>query len=262
MFGLRVESDWDRERFWNNILRTDREQVQMALRRAMADGQPFEFSSSYRMPDNSTRLYHFRCLPVADENGIVRFSRGVVHKIAAQSRQDEDLHCVSQQLFRTQDLERRNLARELHETAGQSLAALKMTLAIFEDSIEESPQALPQLLKSARGLVEDAVREVRLVSHLMHPPELDAMGLGPALRSYVKGFSTRSGINATVEIGENIGRHPPDVELTIFRIVQEALTNVHRYSGSPTASVYLKINNAEIQVEICDDGCGLLSPGR
>jgi signal transduction histidine kinase len=226
----------------------------------MAAAKPFEYSCGYRMPDGSHRSYHFRCLPVIQENGAIEFVRGVVHDITDQTRREEDLHRISQQLLRTQDVDRRNLARELHETAGQSLAALKMTLASFEEAIEESPQSIQELLKSARGLAEDAVREVRLVSHLMHPPELDAVGLGPALRSYVKGFSSRSGVIASLDAAENVGRQPQEVELTIFRIVQEALTNVHRYSGSSTASVSLTYNDEEIQIQICDDGCGLPSP--
>ena len=260
MLGLRSESDWNRDRFWENILAKDRDRVRKSLRQAMADAKPFEFSSFFRMPDNSRRLYHFHCLPVVEENGAIEFVRGVMHDITEQSRHEEDLHRISQRLLRIQDVERRNLARELHETAGQSLAALKMTLASIEDAIADSPGSLPELFRSARGLAEDAVREVRLVSHLMHPPELDAMGLGPALRSYVIGFSSRSGIKTSVDIAENIGRHPPDVELSIFRIVQEALTNVHRYSGSPTASIRLTSNDEEIQVEICDCGCGLPPP--
>lgn len=137
-----------------------------------------------------------------------------------------------------------------------------MTLAVFEEALVEAPESLPELLKSARGLAEDAVREVRLVSHLMHPPELDVMGLGPALRSYVAGFSNRSGIKTSLDIPENMGRYSPDVELSIFRVVQEALTNVHRYSGSATASIRIASNDEEIQVEICDDGCGLPSLGN
>jgi len=260
MIGLCSESDWDRERFWKNILRKDREEVRTSLEQAGAAGKPFEFCSGFRMPDNSRRLYHFHCLPVIEENGTTKLVRGVMHDITDQSRHEGDLHRISQQLLRTQDVERRNLARELHETAGQSLAALKMTLASLEDAVADNPESVPELFKSARGLAEDAVREVRLVSHLMHPPELDAMGLAPALRSYVKGFSTRSGINTSVDIAQNMERQSQEVELTIFRIVQEALTNVHRYSGSATASIRLTVNNEEIQVEICDYGCGMPAP--
>lgn len=111
----------------------------------------------------------------------------------------------------------------------------------------------------ARTLVDDAVREVRVISYLMHPPLLEEAGLRPALLSYARGFADRSGVDLHVDIAGDLGRHPQEIEITIFRIVQEALTNVYRHSGSQTAQICLKIKNRQIHLDIRDRGRGLPS---
>ena len=129
------------------------------------------------------------------------------------------------------------MARELHESAGQSLAALKMSLSRLYESLPKNKRLAQTLLRSSVELADAAVREVRTVSYLMHPPLLDEAGLGPALRWYARGFAERSKIAVTVDIADDFGRASQDVEMTVFRVVQEALTNVHRYSGSSTACI-------------------------
>jgi PAS domain S-box-containing protein len=260
LFGVSSDSGWDTERYWNNVLLNNRDRVRKTIERAIAECNPFEFEAPYRMPDGTKRVHHIRGVAIAGKDGTPEFVRGVVHDTTDQMRREEDLHRLSQELIRTQDAERRNLARSLHESAGQSLAALKMTLASLEDALAADPSSAGEILKSARGLAEDAVREVRVVSHLMHPPVLEEAGLGPALHFYVAGFSKRSGIEASVDVAGDLGRQPREIELTIFRIVQESLTNVHRYSGSPTVSIRLASKNSEIHVEIRDQGCGLPLP--
>ncbi|HXX45182.1 MAG TPA: sensor histidine kinase [Candidatus Acidoferrales bacterium] len=164
--------------------------------------------------------------------------------------------------MRTQDDERRHIARELHETAGQSLAAMKMTLGRLRDTMKDVDDLAHALLKSATELAETAAREVRTVSYLMHPPMLDEAGLGPALRWYARGFSERSGISVRTEIPEALPRQPQEVETTIFRIVQEALTNVHRYSGSATAQIRVWCRNGDIHAEVRDNGRGFVEKHR
>ncbi len=160
--------------------------------------------------------------------------------------------------MRTQDDERRHIARALHETAGQSLAALKMTLGRLRDTMRDVDDVAHALLRSASELADAGVREVRTVSYLMHPPMLDEAGLGPALRWYARGFSERSGIRVSAEIPEGLPRQSQEIETTIFRIVQEALTNIHRYSGSQTAQIRVWCQNGDIHAEVRDYGCGFI----
>jgi signal transduction histidine kinase len=167
---------------------------------------------------------------------------------------------LSQDLINTQDADRRQIARELHESAGQTLAALKMTLANLEYALRENTEEVPRHLQAGRAQAEDAIREIRVLSYLMHPPMLDELGLEPTIRWYARGFSERSGIETTFEFDGKITRLPLQVETTIFRIVQEALTNIHRYSGSRTATIRLNGEEGSICVEIKDQGCGLQAP--
>jgi two-component system NarL family sensor kinase len=149
----------------------------------------------------------------------------------------------------------------VQESAGQSLAALKMVLGRLRDVVPEKNKAALAFLRSSVELADGAVREVRTVSYLLHPPLLDEAGLAPALRWYAKGFAQRSGIDVRVDVGDDFGRQSRETETTVFRLVQEALTNVHRYSGSGTARIALVRENGLVRAEIQDDGCGLVTPG-
>jgi signal transduction histidine kinase len=174
---------------------------------------------------------------------------------------ENKLRRLSQRSLDERDQERRKMARDLHESAGQTLAALKMTLGSLRKSLlPDNQRALP-LLQSAVELTEDAIRELRTVAYLMHPPLLDEAGLGPALRWYARGFAERSGIQVAVEVPETFGRLSQDIETAVFRVVQEALTNVHRYSGSRVARVCLAIEDGHIRIEVQDEGCGIAPHG-
>lgn len=152
------------------------------------------------------------------------------------------------------------MARELHESAGQSLAALKMTLANLRETLPKKSSRAVSILDACCELTEEAVREVRTVSYLMHPPMLDEAGLSSALRWYARGFSERSKIRVNVEVPQDFGRLAQEIEVTLFRIVQEALTNVHRYSGSRVAKIRLSRVPGYVEAEVQDEGCGLARP--
>jgi signal transduction histidine kinase len=209
------------------------------------------------MADGTTRVYHVVGKTISGKNGSPEKTLGVVHDITDHVRIEENLRRLSRELIRTRDSERRQLARGLHETAGQTLAALKMTLGNLAEALPEDSAVPREHLKEARSFAEDAVREIRLVSYLMYPPLLDDAGLGPALSWYVRGFSQRSGIRANLDVPSGFGRCSQEVETTIFAVVQEALTNIHRYSGSATADVRLSHTADSVCVEIQDHGCGL-----
>jgi PAS domain S-box-containing protein len=263
MYGFGPSETFDVERYWDNVLRDDRRDLRKHVLDAIEKCSPFEYTTRYRMPDGTARTYHAQGIPVARTGDSALRVRGVVHDLTGQMRTEEELRRLSQELMRTQDAERRQIARDLHESAGQTLAALKMTLANLDHAHAENGDIRGHL-KQARGLAEDAIREIRVVSYLMHPPMLDEAGLAPTLGWYARGFSDRSNIQASVEVGCDLGRLSQQIETTVFRIVQEALTNVHRYSGSQTVTIRVARQDGRVVVEVSDQGCGLhsIAPGR
>jgi len=136
-----------------------------------------------------------------------------------------------------QDEERRRIARELHDSAGQNLALLGMSLARIEGDAKRNPAEISKGIKDAQDLIQDLTQEIRTTSYLLHPPMLDENGLASALRWYTEGLAERSGLSIELNIPENLERFAPEVELAIFRLVQECLTNIHRHSGSKTAVI-------------------------
>jgi len=165
------------------------------------------------------------------------------------------LRQLSARLLQAQDNERRRLARELHDSVGQLLAAISMNIDIVR-STPLDPAAAAAIEENAK-LVEQITSEIRTMSHLLHPPLLDEVGLASALRWYIEGFSTRSKIAVNLEIGGDFGRLPNDMEIAVFRMVQECLTNVHRHSNSSTAAVRIAHQSGRLQVEIADAGKGI-----
>lgn len=156
-----------------------------------------------------------------------------------------------------QDEERRRLARELHDSVGQTLAALGMNLGIIQAQSHKLDPVGARALADNAGLVEQVSREIRTISHLLHPPLLDIAGLASALRWYVDGFSERSNIKVDVEITSDFGRLSDELEIAIFRIVQECLTNIHRHSGSTTATIRLHQEGNRLTVQVQDRGKGI-----
>jgi PAS domain S-box-containing protein len=156
-----------------------------------------------------------------------------------------------------QDEERRRLARELHDSVGQTLAALSMNIGIIQTQSHKLDAAVARAVSDNAALVEQVSREIRTISHLLHPPLLDVAGLASALRWYVDGFSERSNIRVDLEIPGDFGRLPDEVEIAIFRIVQECLTNIHRHSGSTTAAIRLRQESDNLIVLVQDRGKGI-----
>jgi PAS domain S-box-containing protein len=172
-------------------------------------------------------------------------------------RRNSELRELSGRLMESQDAERRHIARELHDSAGQTLAALGMNLALLAQNAKNNPAQLAKGIEDAERLVQHLSREIRTTSYLLHPPLLDESGLSSALSWYVQGLKERSGIDVKLSIPEKFERLPADTELVIFRIVQESLTNVHRHSGSKTASIRVAHEADKIIVEIQDQGLGM-----
>ena len=161
-----------------------------------------------------------------------------------------------------QDDERRRLARELHDSVGQTLAALSMNLSVLQAQSHRLDSTGARAISENAELVEQVSREIRTISHLLHPPLLDIAGVTLALRWYVDGFSERSNIKVDLEIPDEIGRLSKELEIAIFRIVQECLTNIHRHSGSSTAAIRLQKKGNEIKVQVRDGGKGIPAEKR
>jgi PAS domain S-box-containing protein len=176
-------------------------------------------------------------------------------------RQTEQVRNLSYELLRTQDEERKHIARELHDSAGQTLAALSICVALLDKEMSEVEPKSTERLDELKNLVQQLNREIRTMSYLLHPPLLDVSGLSSALNWYLEGLTERSGIDVTLDVAEGIGRLPADMELAIFRLVQECLTNIHRHSGSKTAIIRLVRAGVDFRVEVSDQGSGI-SPER
>src|SRR4029077_1445915 len=176
-------------------------------------------------------------------------------------KRNSELRDLSGRLMESQDVERRHIARELHDSAGQTLAALGMKLARLAQNAKNDPAELAKDIEDAEGLLQHLNKEIRTTSYLLHPPLLDENGLSSALGWYVQGFKERSGLDVDLKVPENFERLSADTELVIFRIVQESLTNVHRHSGSKTASIRVAREADRIIVEVQDTGKGM-SPER
>jgi PAS domain S-box-containing protein len=175
-------------------------------------------------------------------------------EILAQSDQLRDL---SGRLMLAQDEERRRIARDLHDSAGQTLAALAMSLGRIEREAKRDPKQLFESIKDAQDLIQELTREIRTTSYLLHPPMLDENGLSSAVRWYVDGLAERSGLRIELNIPADLERLAPEVELAIFRLVQECLTNVHRHSGSKMAIIRISREADKIHVEVQDHGKGI-----
>jgi signal transduction histidine kinase len=200
---------------------------------------------------------------------VVRIS-GALQDITDQKRAEEairqseealrqtnrKLHQLSRDLLRTQDYERRRIARELHDSTAQLLAALRINLGRLRDSGLE-PDRRTQVLSEAIELAAACSAEIRTVTYLLHPPLLDEVGLADALRVYVQGFYQRTGIEVEAIISPVFGRLGSKIESALFRIAQEGLANVHKHSGSRTAVIRLERDPREVRLLLQDRGRGL-----
>jgi two-component system NarL family sensor kinase len=175
-------------------------------------------------------------------------------EIAGQAGQLREL---STRLLKVQDEERRRIARELHDSAGQELAALSMNFYVIRGAPGSLSLAQERAVNESCELLARLTEEIRTLSYLLHPPLLDETGLSSALQWYVDGFAERSKIAVRLHVAEDFGRLPTEVETTLFRIVQESLTNVHRHSGSTTAEIRLRRLQNEVRLEVLDTGVGM-----
>jgi PAS domain S-box-containing protein len=250
----------------------DRERSLQHWFRCVQSGEPYESEYRLRGTDGQYRWFRARAVPLREPDGKIVKWYGTcsdIHdsKLLEQSIRDNaselermvdirtvELRRLSTRLMTLQDEERRRIAREIHDGLGQELAAAKMIL----DGILAKNPTMRQPANDASQLVERAIKQVRTISHLLHPPLLDEVGLVSALRWYLEGLTERSGIEVQLEIDPpDLARLKPDLETAIFRIVQEALTNMFRHSGARNGFVTLSEGDGRVTVTIRDDGKGI-----
>ncbi len=181
----------------------------------------------------------------------------IEQRTAELSAANESLRDLSRHLQRLRDEERRQIARELHDSIGQMLAALSMNLAKVQTQAHRLDPKVSAAVEENAAIVAQIGKEIRTISHLLHPPLLDVAGLASAVRWYVDGFSERSKITVDVEIPADFRRLSDEMEIAIFRMVQECLTNIHRHSESDTAIIAIREEGQTIVVEVKDKGKGI-----
>lgn len=264
-------------KFWEPWWGTLPEEVQKlrdAVARAAA-GEVVREECHYCMRDQSVHYADRTVTPVRDASGrvVMLVATGIdmteqkalrdklEQRVRARTHELEQsnmsLRELSARLLRAQDEERRRIARELHDSIGQLLAALSMnisTVSLERKNLSPSAQAC---VKENEALVTRVSDEIRTLSYLLHPPLLDEIGLESALKDYVDGFSERSKIAVQLNMDADFGRLSTEAEIALFRVVQECLTNIHRHSGSSTASIRIARENGTVSLEVRDEGKGI-----
>jgi signal transduction histidine kinase len=183
--------------------------------------------------------------------------RKVRERTSDLNQASESLRELSSRLQQMRDEERRHISRELHDSVGQLLAALSMNIAVVQRQSDKVDSAGARAISENAALVEQINREIRTMSHLLHPPLLDVAGLASAIRWYVDGFSERSRITVDLNIPEEFGRLSDEMEIAIFRMVQECLTNIHRHSGGTAAAIHMRQEDQHVFVRVQDQGKGI-----
>jgi len=206
--------------------------------------------------DGSKFLAELSSAVFRDQEGEVRTSM-VIRDITERKRAEEALRQLSGRFLQMQDEERRRLARDLHDTVAQGLAALSLNLGLLQSSATALNPRSNQLLADSQALADQCANEVRTSSYLLHPPILDELGLVGAVRDHADGFAHRTGLRVDLELPPDLVRLPRETELALFRVLQEALANIQRHSGSKTASIRVAQTADDIRLEVRDKGRGM-----
>jgi PAS domain S-box-containing protein len=228
---------------------TDRSVVQLAVTRDITERMQVQ----KKLQESEERL---RSLANDLEIQVRTRTRELEQRNEEVLQQSEQLRELSNRLLQIQDDERRHIARELHDSAGQIITALGMSLASMTQYAAKNPM-LGKAVDDGQNLIQQLSKEIRTTSYLLHPPLLDENGLSEAIRWYIQGLEERSDLIVDLDIDEGFGRLPSEIELAVFRIVQECFTNIHRHSGSKTASLRLSRSAEAVALEIQDEGKGM-----
>jgi len=237
-------------------------QLEPRLQRVLTTGTPLlneELSGPISGDKNPTEYWSANFFPIRNEAGDIAQVGVVVVDITERRRAESTLRRLSGRLMDLQDQERRRIARELHDSIGQTLTAMKLSLQLAAQQIDPGSISASALrnFKECQELADQCAADTRTISYLLHPPLLDERGLASAIQWYVDGFARRSSIEVSLDLPTEDARLPQAHETTLFRIVQEGLTNIHRHSGSDTAFVRLSTDTSSAILEIRDEGHGM-----
>ena len=229
----------------------DRERTRWIVREMMAGRKNVHrYEKRYRSKDGRIVWVTTTGTLVRDALGEPWFFTLMIEDINPRKRAEAALGRLSARLRRLQDEDRRKLAHELHDSTAQSLAALSLNLGVVETSVDRLSPPARRALRDAISLASQSAREVRTFAYLLHPPELEELGLGSALTAYVEGFAQRSGIQVELDMPRKISPLPREFELDVFRIVQEGLSNIQRHSRSKAASIRIIERPKELLLEM------------
>lgn len=219
--------------------------------------KPSPCTVEYRivLPDGRVKILEERWRTFHDEKRKPVRLAGTCRDITESAQAELELQRLSGRLLCLQDEERRKIGRDLHDSAGQDLVALATMLGQLRASIPSAKRKSRRLLSECRALADKCIRDVRTLSYVLHPPILDEAGLGEAIRDYVHGFTRRSGIAVELEMPPDLGRMAKDIELALFRVVQESLANIQNHSGSQQAKIRF-YRDSHLTLEISDLGRG------
>jgi PAS domain S-box-containing protein len=241
---------WDAR--WWAVSQEGRNLVQDCVRRAReGEFTRCDVEIYGRDQGRKTIIVDFSLVPIRDDSGKIRFLLAEGRNISDRVRAEADI------AIKNEELQRLRLARELHDTTAQSLAVLCWNLSFVSQSADVLNPGAREALAESATLARQCLQEIRTVSYQLQPLELDELGLEPALSRYVDGFTRRSGIEVEVEVAPDLGRLPEAIETTVFRLVQECLTNIHRHSGSSTARIRLIRGPSNLVLEVEDAGHGI-----
>ena len=187
----------------------------------------------------------------------LRDDRGAVVGLTVAALDTTEHKTMQRALSRAEDAERRRIARELHDSTGQKLASLATAVGLLQDATRARARPTDALFADCLRMIDECVDEIRTLSYVLHPPLLDELGLAAAIGEYVEGFAKRSGLRVVLDAPPDFRRLPTDVELALFRVVQESVTNVYRHAGASSASVGLACDAEQVTLVVSDRGCGM-----
>jgi PAS domain S-box-containing protein len=243
-----------------SIIPADRHEQLRQILQTISEGNRVDHLETVRLRKDGTRVdVDITVSPLQNETGRVIGASAIARDITQRKQMEDSLRQLSARILNAQDEERRRIARELHDSTVQKLALLSMNLSQLQNVGD--PQARHKILQGSQDLSSQCVQELRSVSYLLHPPMLEELGLASALKIYAEGFSQRSGVALEIEVEPNFERLPPEMEIALFRVAQESLSNILRHSNSTRAKIKLG-NNGGIDLAIMDEGRGIAQGKR
>jgi PAS domain S-box-containing protein len=281
--GFIADTGKPRKDWLNEYIHPDNQPLMLqTIREAVRTKSMFELEHRVRRMDGTLGWTYSRAVPLLNISGEILEWFGAASDVTARKEAEENFRKLAQtldaevrartreleeqsnqvqelswRLLRSQDEERRHIARELHDSAGQTLTVLGISLAQLAQKTGRNAPELATEAEQIQETVQQLHREIRTTSYLLHPPLLDENGLYSAISWYVQGLLERSGLEVQLDIPKEFGRLPRDMELVIFRLVQECLTNIHRHSESKTASIRIARESNQITLDIRDQGKGM-----